>query len=128
MSIECCDMSNESEVKSLLKRVCEKHGNINTVVHASGVLHDGWIQNMTVEDMRASFGAKAAGSWYLHRHTAELDDIRHFVLFSSTAAMFGNPGQANYAASNSYLDSLVRLRRSKGLPAVSIQWPSVADV
>ena len=120
VSIECCNMSNESELTSLLKQVRKKHGNINTVVHASGVLHDGWMQNMTVEDTRASFGAKAAGAWYLHQHTAELDDIRHFVLFSSIAAMFGNPGQANYAASNTYLDSLVRLRRSKGLPAVSI--------
>ena len=42
--------------------------------------------------------------------------------------MFGNPGQANYSTSNSYLDSLVCLRHSKGLPAVSIQWPAIADV
>jgi hypothetical protein len=82
---------------------------------------------MTPEAVRSSFGPKAAGAWYLHEHTAS-DDIQHFVMFSSIAAMIGNPGQANYSASNSYLDSLVRLRRNKGLPAVSIQWPAIADV
>ena len=127
VSIECCDMSNEGEVQSLLDRVREKHGSINTIVHASGALHDGLLHNMTPEAVRSSFGPKAAGAWYLHEHTA-LDDIQHFVLFSSIAAMFGNPGQANYSASNSYLDSLVRLRRNKGLPAASIQWPAIADV
>ena len=63
MSIECCDVSNESELTFLLKRVREKHGNINTVVHASGVLCAGWMHNMTIEDIRASFGATAAGAW-----------------------------------------------------------------
>ena len=53
VSIEYCDVSNEGELTSLLKQVRKKHGNINTVVHASGVLHDGWMQNMTVEDVRA---------------------------------------------------------------------------
>jgi len=128
VSIECCDMSNEGEVISLLERVSKTHGSINTIVHGSGALHDAWLHNMTAEDVRSSFGPKAAGAWYLHQHTADSDDIRHFVMFSSIAAMFGNPGQSNYAASNSYLDSLVRLRHSKGLPAVSIQWPAIADV
>ena len=99
-------MSNEGQVKSLLERVHKKHGNINTVVHASGALHDDWLHNMTAEEVRSLFGAKAAGAWYLHQHTMDSGDIWHFVLFSSIAAMFGNPGQANYAASNSYLDSL----------------------
>ena len=63
----------------------------------------------------------------MHTHTTS-DDVRHFVMFSSIAALFGNPGQANYSASNSYLDSLACLRHSKGLPGVSIQWPAISDV
>ena len=127
VSIECCDMSNEGEVQSLLKRVRENHGTINTIVHASGVLDDSLLQSMTMEAVGSSFGPKAAGAWYLHKHTV-MDEVRHFIAFSSIAALFGNPGQANYSASNSYLDSLVRLRRNKGLPAASIQWPAIADV
>lgn len=82
---------------------------------------------MDGESVRKSFGPKAAGAWYLHKHSME-DDIRHFVVYSSVAAVFGNIGQTNYAASNSYLDALVRVRRVRGLAGVSIQWPAIAEV
>ena len=111
----------------LLEIICEKHGEINTIVHASGVLDDKLMLNLDNESVRRSFGPKAAGAWYLHKHSME-DEIRHFVVYSSVTATFGNVGQTNYAASNSYLDALVRVRQMQGLPGVSIQWPSIVEV
>ena len=112
---------------SLLETIREKHGGINTVVHASGVDHVCAMTDINCKSVRRPFGPKAAGAWYLHKHSLE-DEIRHFVVYSSIASTFGNVGQTNYAASNSYLDGLVRVRQMQGLPGVSIQWPSIAEV
>ena len=44
------------------------------------------------------------------------------LLFSSIAAVFGSPGQTNYAAANSVLDGLAATRLARGEAALSINW------
>jgi acyl carrier protein len=64
---------------------------------------------------------KVDSSWLIHQHTKNLS-LDFFVLFSSATSMLGSPGQANYIAANSFLDSLAHLRKAEGLPATSINW------
>ncbi len=48
-----------------------------------------------------------------------------FVLFSSGAGLFGNPGQSSYAAANCFLDALALARHASGLPALTINCGAV---
>ena len=94
---------DEAAVGSLLERSHEKHGYINTLVHASGVLHNGLLHEIDSASVRKPFGPKASGAWYLHKHAAQ-DEIWHFVMYLSVSTGFGNPG----------------LCRSENLPGESI--------
>src|SRR5690606_18128536 len=66
------------------------------VIHAAGVLADGVLADMSLEQLDRAMLPKTLGAWNLHAATAGMP-LDFFVLFSSVAAMVGSPGQANYA-------------------------------
>ncbi|MFV3130826.1 type I polyketide synthase [Niveispirillum sp. KHB5.9] len=97
------------------------------IFHAAATLDDAVIANLTPDRMATVLGAKLAGAWNLHRLTLG-DDLGLFVLFSSAAGWLGTPGQANYAAANTAVDTLAGLRLAAGLPAHAIAWGPWTDV
>jgi myxalamid-type polyketide synthase MxaD len=96
------------------------------VFHLAGVLRDGLIMDLDERSLREALAVKADGAWNLHELTCE-DQLDHFVLFSSLAGVIGAPGQAAYAAGNTYLDALAEHRRAAGLAGLSVAWGPWAD-
>ena len=94
---------------------------IEGAIHAAGVIEDSVFHRLASDKLKAVLAPKVLGAWHLHLLTRDLP-LRHFVLFSSAASLFGNPGQSAYAAANAFLDSLAHLRRRSGLPGLSINW------
>ncbi|MFI7650775.1 SDR family NAD(P)-dependent oxidoreductase [Micromonospora sp. NPDC049460] len=91
------------------------------VVHAAGATDDALLTDLDPARWERALRSKVHGAWHLHELTAELD-LAAFVLFSSAAAVFGSPGQGNYAAGNAFLDALAAHRRAHGLPATALAW------
>ncbi|MFJ9214099.1 type I polyketide synthase [Streptomyces sp. NPDC102264] len=114
VEIVACDVADREALRELIERTRPR-----AVVHAAGALHDGLVQDLTLDQVDAALRVKARGAWNLHELTTGLDA---FVLFSSWGATVGVPGQGNYAPGNAYLDGLARLRHARGLPATSVAW------
>jgi len=91
------------------------------ILHAAAVLDDGMVVNLDRARVEQVWRPKVDGAWRLHE-ASEGHDLDWFVLFSSGASMFGNPGQANYAAANAWLDAFAQWRHHRGLPALSVNW------
>ena len=117
VEIAACDVADREAVAKLIESV----PSLTAVIHAAGVLDDGTIESLDLDRLDGVMAPKAHAARHLHELTKDLD-LSAFVLFSSVAGTFGNPGQANYAAANAYLDPLAQQRRAEGLAATSIAW------
>ncbi|MCP2256098.1 Acyl transferase domain-containing protein, partial [Prauserella aidingensis] len=115
------DASDRDAMASLVAE-CEP----NAVIHAAGVLDDGVLDRLTPERLATVAAAKPVALRVLDEVTRGFD-LDAFVVFSSAAATFGAPGQANYAAANAELDALVRARHAAGLPGTAVAWGPWAD-
>jgi acyl transferase domain-containing protein/thioesterase domain-containing protein/acyl carrier protein len=118
--IVACDAADRQAVASMLETIDERHP-LGAVMHVAGALEDGVIESLTAAQVDRVLAAKADAAWVLHELTEQLP-LRAFVLFSSAAGLLGGPGQANYAAANTFLDALAAHRRARGLVGVSIAW------
>jgi acyl transferase domain-containing protein/acyl carrier protein len=122
------DVSRSEEVVAAMREVRSRFGDLNGVIHAAGVIRDGFVLNKSADDFSAVMASKVGGTVSLDEAT-RTDGLDFFVLFSSMAGVFGNVGQSDYAYANCFLDEFARLReqrRARGERSgrtVSVNWP-----
>ncbi|MGX1812219.1 SDR family NAD(P)-dependent oxidoreductase [Nocardia sp. NPDC055321] len=120
VDVAACDVADRQALAAVISAIAPERPLIG-VVHAAGVLADGVIESMTPDQVDRVLAPKIEGAWNLHELTAHLD-LSAFVLFSSMSGIMGGPGQANYAAANSFLDALARYRRDRGMVGQALAW------
>ncbi|KAJ5974369.1 KR-domain-containing protein [Penicillium waksmanii] len=70
---------------------------------------------------------KVTGTWNLYQATRE-NKLDFCAMFGSIVSACGNPGQSNYAAANSFLESFTSYARATGYPAAVIQLGAMGDI
>ncbi|PHH62725.1 hypothetical protein CDD81_6713 [Ophiocordyceps australis] len=120
----CCVVAVNGDVGDLAhvrRAVSAAPKRIAGVLQLSMVLRDLPLLETGHDDWTYVQTPKVKGTWNIHE-ALETADLDFFILFGSLAGVYGNPGQASYAAANTFLTSFAQYRQSRNLPC------SVVDV
>ena len=127
VEVELADMTDTAAIDAMLERMDANYAPLGGVIHSVGVLSDAALTNQSWESFEHVLSPKIVGAWHLHRATIDRD-LDMFILFSSRVGVMGNPGQANHAAANAFLDQLAGHRRALGLPGQAIAWGAWSEI
>ncbi len=127
VEVELADATDAEAIDRMLERIDATLPPLGGVIHSVGVLSDAALTNQTWASFEQVLWPKILGAWHLHRATQNRD-LDLFILFSSRVGVMGNPGQANHAAANAFLDQLAGHRRALGLPGQAIAWGAWSEI
>lgn len=126
------DVTVARDVERVVGIARERFGRLQGVIHAAGVLRDGFTLYKEASSVPEVLAPKLLGALCLDAATRG-DELDFFALFSSLSSVVGVPGQFDYAAANAFMDSFARLRQEwvrSGLrrgKTLSINWPLWAE-
>ena len=127
VEVELADVTDTAALDAMMARMDAQLPPLAGVIHSVGVLSDRALSNQTWESFEQVLSPKILGAWQLHRATVDRD-LDLFILFSSRVGVMGNPGQANHAAANAFLDQLAGHRRALGLAGQAMAWGAWSEI
>ncbi|MDH5647258.1 MAG: SDR family oxidoreductase [Candidatus Heimdallarchaeota archaeon] len=97
------DVSNEESVTSVFEDLNNQSLKVKGLVHLAGIIRDKTLLKMSIAEWDSVIDVNLRGTFLMTKNSAELmtDTGGSIILTASTAALFGNYGQANYVASKS---------------------------
>ena len=106
-----CDVADKAAVDQCVEDVLGKWEKIDVLVNNAGVIRDGLLMAMDPEDWDTVIRTNLTSVYnFCHAAVRPMASKRYgrIVNMSSVSAEFGNPGQANYAASKGGIQGLTR--------------------
>ncbi|EFQ36694.1 KR domain-containing protein [Colletotrichum graminicola] len=122
------DVSDRPSFTAAMRQHSEDMPPIKGVIQMAMVLRDVVFEKMKYEEWITGLRPKVRGTWNIHRYFDHNHPLDFMIFCSSIAGVFGNPSQAQYAAGNTFQDTLASWRRHQGLKAVSVNLGIMRDV
>lgn len=100
------DVSNSEQVEENVKAIIEKYGRIDVLVNNAGITRDGLFMRMNQENWEAVINTNLNSAYYVTNPVAKLMIKQKggvIINMSSIVGVYGNAGQANYAAAKAGL-------------------------
>lgn len=100
------DVTNKETVEAGIKEVIEKYGKIDVLVNNAGITRDGLFMRMSPENWEAVINTNLNSAYYVSSPVVKLMIKQRsgaIINMSSIVGVFGNAGQANYAAAKAGL-------------------------
>jgi len=122
------DVRDLARAHQIVDQLFEEWGQIDVLVNSAGIVQDGLLGAMTLDQWRNVLDTNLGGTFnYCHAVTQPMMMQRRgsIVNLSSTAAEFASRGQVNYAASKGGINGLTRAL-AKELAARNIRVNAVA--
>ncbi|KAG9586607.1 hypothetical protein KCV01_g13366, partial [Aureobasidium melanogenum] len=126
------DVSLKDDVARCVAEARSRFGPLHGVIHAAGILRDGYLRQSDRKDFDAVLAPKVDGTIFLDEATRD-DPLEGFVLCSSMTALGGNAGQTAYAYANHFMDDfaaardVARLAGERSGRTLSVNWSLWAD-
>ena len=118
-----CDVNDRDSMAQTTAKIQKEVGRITGVVHGAGIVGDSKIWNKSMASFRRVFDTKYQGLNNI-MDNVDKDTLKLLVMFSSVSAFFGNDGQIDYVAGNSYMDKYAYYIRNHypNCHALAINW------
>jgi acyl transferase domain-containing protein/acyl carrier protein len=122
LSFPGLDICDPRQIAALVDDVRARGwGPIRGAVQAAAVISDRLIADVDAASYSHVLAPKIAGTWQLVEALRD-EPLEFLASYSSIGAVVGLPGQASYGAANAFLDVLSATLRTRGIPALSINW------
>ncbi len=103
------DVTDSVGVQQLIQSIRKEFGGLNGIIHSAGVTRDNFLIRKTAAEWHEVLAPKVKGLQNLDIASKD-EALDVFILFSSITGVLGNPGQADYAVANAFMDEFARYR------------------
>ncbi|MEV7922267.1 type I polyketide synthase, partial [Streptomyces griseoviridis] len=126
VTVAACDVADRDAVAALLDGIAAEGRTVRSVFHTAAVIELQSLDETSLDAFAKVVHAKTAGALHLDELLDD-DQLDAFVLYSSTAGMWGSGRHAAYVAANAHLNALAEHRRARGAHGTAVSWGIWAD-